>query len=63
MTQNVRSSSADLRAQHALTEDELAAYMQRCPENQRAFEGYLRGERSLAGDLDGQGVNVEPEYR
>jgi hypothetical protein len=51
-----------LRAQHALSEAELSALVERCPAGQRwAFEGWLRGERSLDGDLVGDGVDLELE--
>jgi len=44
--------NAELRAQHALSEDEIRELVARCPEqNQWAFEGWLRGERHLDGDL------------
>lgn len=41
----------ELRASHALTEQEIAELADRCPEPQRKlFEGWLRGERQLDGD-------------
>ncbi|GAB3838201.1 hypothetical protein GCM10028799_78440 [Kribbella italica] len=41
-----------LSAQDALSEGEIASLVARCPEGQRkAFEGWLRGERHLDGDL------------
>lgn len=46
-----------LRTQLALSEDEIAEYVARCPAEQRwAFGPYLRGERDLAGDEIGGGV-------
>jgi hypothetical protein len=40
----------------ALSEGEIREYVDRCPEQNRwAFEGWLRGERHLDGDL------IEPE--
>ncbi|MFB6726835.1 hypothetical protein ACFCV3_42090 [Kribbella sp. NPDC056345] len=42
----------ELRASHALTEQEIAELANRCPEPQRKlFESWLRGERQLDGDL------------
>jgi hypothetical protein len=44
--------------QHALSEEEYAAAMARCPSEHRwAFGAYLRGERDLAGDLIGEAVD------
>ncbi|TDD61050.1 hypothetical protein E1263_08650 [Kribbella antibiotica] len=41
-----------LRASHSLTEQEIAELADRCPMPQRKlFEGWLRGERQLDGDL------------
>lgn len=53
---------ATLRTQHALSEDEIAAYLERCPvEHRWAFGPYLRGERDLAGDeIDNGGEPVVP---
>lgn len=46
-----------LRTQHALSEAEIAAYVERCPAEHRwAFGAYLRGERDLAGDEIGSEV-------
>jgi hypothetical protein len=46
-----------LRAQQALSEAEIAAYLERCPvEHRWAFGPYLRGERDLAGDEIGNGA-------
>ena len=40
-----------LVTQHALSEDEIASLVERCPEPQRkAFEGWLRGTHQLDGD-------------
>jgi hypothetical protein len=40
------------RSPTELTDAEIAAYVERCPELQReAFEGWLRGTRHLDGDL------------
>jgi hypothetical protein len=42
---------AALRAQHALTEAEIEALIERCPEESRwAFAGWLRGTHQLDGD-------------
>jgi hypothetical protein len=42
----------------ALSEEQIREYVDRCPEQNRwAFEGWLRGERHLDGDL------IEPEGR
>ncbi|GAA1716477.1 hypothetical protein ACFTSF_10010 [Kribbella sp. NPDC056951] len=47
-----------LRTQLALSEDEIADYLERCPTEHRwAFGPYLRGERDLAGDAIGEGVD------
>jgi hypothetical protein len=36
----------------ALSEEQIREYVDRCPEQNRwAFEGWLRGERHLDGDL------------
>lgn len=40
-----------LRTQDALTGDEIAALVERCPPEHRwAFEGWLKGTRQLDGD-------------
>jgi len=37
---------------NVLSEDQISEYVARCPEENRwAFEGWLRGERQLDGDL------------
>ncbi|TDO46661.1 hypothetical protein EV643_11044 [Kribbella sp. VKM Ac-2527] len=56
MTQRAMRDLA-LRTQHALSEDEIADYVARCPvEHRWAFGPYLRGQRDLAGDEIGNGV-------
>jgi hypothetical protein len=56
MTHRATRNSA-LRTQLALSDDEVAEYVARCPEEHRwAFGPYLRGERDLAGDEIGHGV-------
>lgn len=50
---------AALAAQHALSDEEQAALIARVPEPQRAlFAAWLRGERTLDGDLTGEGVDA-----
>lgn len=53
------SRDAALATQHALTEDEQAALVARVPEPQRVlFAAWLRGERTLDGDLVTEGVDA-----
>jgi hypothetical protein len=48
-----------LSTQLALSDSALAEYIQRCPPEHRwAFGPYLRGERDLAGDPIGEGVDA-----
>jgi len=45
------AETASGRAPEELTEREIQALVERCPEQQRwAFEGWLRGVRHLDGD-------------
>ncbi|WP_433020160.1 hypothetical protein [Kribbella sp. CA-294648] len=58
-TASGRIRSRALSTQEALTEDELADYIRRCPpEHWWAFGSYLRAERDLAGDPIGEGVDA-----
>lgn len=56
MTHRAMKSLA-LRTAEALSEEEIAEYLERCPAEHRwAFGPYLRGQRDLAGDEIGDGV-------
>jgi hypothetical protein len=58
MTHRAMSRDHALASQHALSEEEYAEAMARCPAEHRwAFGAFLRGERDLAGDLIGEGVD------
>jgi hypothetical protein len=46
-----------LRTAEALSEEEIAEYLERCPAEHRwAFGPYLHGQRDLAGDEIGSGA-------